>query len=30
VQYLYKGQLKHLRSFWRGILSQFNPKINLN
>jgi GT2 family glycosyltransferase len=30
VQYLYKGQLEHLRSFWRGIFSQFNAKINLN
>jgi hypothetical protein len=30
LQYLYRGQLEHLRSFWRGIFSQLNPKLNLN
>ncbi len=28
--YLFKGQKKHLKSFWKGIMWHFNPKITFN
>jgi len=28
--FLFKGEKKHLRSFWKGIMWHFNPKITFN
>jgi GT2 family glycosyltransferase len=30
LTYLFKGQKEHLRSFWKGILWQFNSRITFN
>jgi GT2 family glycosyltransferase len=30
MSYLFKGQKEHLRSFWKGILWQFNRRITFN
>ncbi|HVU95094.1 MAG TPA: glycosyltransferase family 2 protein [Puia sp.] len=30
IVYLFRGNREHLRSFWRGILWQFNPSIGFN
>jgi hypothetical protein len=29
LMYLITGQREHLRSFWKGILWQFNPTIHI-
>jgi hypothetical protein len=28
--FFFRGQKEHLRSFWKGILWHFNPKIKFN
>jgi GT2 family glycosyltransferase len=30
IQYLFRGQREHLRSFWLGIFSLINPKLKFN